>query len=875
MERDPHKARADRADRWNGKRRAARAALALEAVWPTVFALLCLLALFLAFAWFGLFERLGAFRLVPLALFLGAALWILWQARRIRLPGRNAAEARIEEANDLSHRPLRTQGDSTAEGDDPFAAALWREHQRRMADKLRTLKPARPHARTERLDPFAFRAVAVLLLVSAFAYSLGSGGGRVADIFALPAAPTRIAARVDAWVTPPSYTGRPPVYLTGQNAVANEGAVNVPADSVLSVRLSDASNASLSFTPEGGAKETVPPESAGEPAVPGAALSDAPAASSAPAAGAYEFPLRANGRAELSTTLSTLGAWSFAVTPDSAPTIAFAGEPMRARSGALNLSYTVSDDYGVVEARGLMKLHDAPAMGARPLFEPPAIKLSQPRRRGPEQVGRTSSDLTENPYAGSTVDLTLDARDEAGQTAQTPPKTIVLPERAFRNPAARAVIEQRRMLSLDANNAAKVVGLIDAVAFRGEDYGVSPGDYLALQAVRSRIANAENDDELRSAVDFLWRIALGMEDGNLSDAEKRLKDAQDALSEALKNGASDEEIDKLMAEMRQAMQEYMRELAELMKNRPPVNQQQLQSGNMQEIRPQDLDRMMNRIEDLAKSGSRDAAQQLLAEMQEMMQSLQAARPMQGQQQGDAQNPMQQQMDKLGELLRRQQDLKNQTFNLDRQQMQSQEGMDGGEMQPPGTEGQQGGGQQPMSEEELQRQLGELQKQQGQLQKDLQALQEALKGMGMEPGEGFGDAGKAMGQAEGALGEGQNGEAVGRQGEAMEALRRGARDMMQQMQQAMGQGEGQGQGQGQGQQGQMNGGYGRGEQRSDRDPLGRPRSTQGPDFGQETEVPDEIDTQRARRILDAIRKRLGDRLSPQMEREYLERLLKTP
>ena len=106
---------------------------------------------------------------------------------------------------------------------------------------------------------------------------------------------------------------------------------------------------------------------------------------------------------------------------------------------------------------------------------------------------------------------------------------------------------------------------------------------------------------------------------------------------------------------------------------------------------------------------------------------------------------------------------------------------------------------------------------------------------------------------------------------MQALRRGARDMMQQMQQAMGQGEGQGEGR----QGQRDGGYGRGEQRSDRDPLGRPRSTEGPDFGQDVEVPDEIDTQRARRILDAIRKRLGDQLSPQMERDYLERLLQTP
>jgi hypothetical protein len=86
-------------------------------------------------------------------------------------------------------------------------------------------------------------------------------------------------------------------------------------------------------------------------------------------------------------------------------------------------------------------------------------------------------------------------------------------------------------------------------------------------------------------------------------------------------------------------------------------------------------------------------------------------------------------------------------------------------------------------------------------------------------------------------------------------------MMNQMMQQMGQGEGQGEGQGQNQM-----------RRSDTDPLGRPRSTEGPDFGDTVRVPDEIDIQRAREILEAIRNRLGNALSPQLERQYLERLL---
>ncbi|MEP3672539.1 MAG: DUF4175 family protein, partial [Hyphomicrobiales bacterium] len=59
-----------------------------------------------------------------------------------------------------------------------------------------------------------------------------------------------------------------------------------------------------------------------------------------------------------------------------------------------------------------------------------------------------------------------------------------------------------------------------------------------------------------------------------------------------------------------------------------------------------------------------------------------------------------------------------------------------------------------------------------------------------------------------------------------------------------------------------------------DPLGRRDGRRSSDFGDDVEVPDEIDTQRAREILDAIRERLGETLRPQIELEYLERLLQS-
>ena len=222
------------------------------------------------------------------------------------------------------------------------------------------------------------------------------------------------------------------------------------------------------------------------------------------------------------------------------------------------------------------------------------------------------------------------------------------------------------------------------------------------------------------------------------------------------------------------------------------------------------------------------------------------------------------MDKLGEIMRRQQEMMNETFRMDQMQRGQQQrgqnrdeqlGEENGEGQPGGQPNDRG---QEMSPEEFADALKQLQEGQGKLRSDLESLMKGLEGMGIQPGQGFGEAGDAMGEAETALGEGEGDQAVGQQGRALDALRRGAQDMMQQMQ-AM--------------QGDQGGSEAGGRQRnSDRDPLGRPRATSGPDDGSTVEVPDEIDVQRSRQILEAIRKRLGNVLSPQIERDYLERLL---
>jgi len=244
-------------------------------------------------------------------------------------------------------------------------------------------------------------------------------------------------------------------------------------------------------------------------------------------------------------------------------------------------------------------------------------------------------------------------------------------------------------------------------------------------------------------------------------------------------------------------------------------------------------------------------------MQSMLENLQMARPgAQGEDGGD--DDMMSALDELGDMIRKQQQLRDKTFKQGQDQKRDKQ------RNPRGQD-----------------QLGDLRQDQQGLKDRLNKLLEQLRQRGLgnpgqdqsgqgqkgqrEKGNGneLGDAGDAMGEAEGSLGQGDAEGAVDSQGRALEAMRKGAQGLAQQMQQN-------GMGMGPGQPGRT--GRGRAEQNTD--PLGRPmRNGREYDDGVTVKVPGEIDAQRARRILEELRKRFGESARPQLELDYIERLLK--
>ena len=852
------------ARRLAAKRLAARIILYLEALAPRLLPILLLGTGFLALTWFGYFRHVPAWlHLATLAAFALGFLGLLLRLRGIGWPSTDNADRMLEARNALAHQAIRVQDDRPA-GGDAFADALWREHQARMARMIGTLRTGTPEPDIARYDRHALRAVPLLLVAIAFAFSYSNRGGLLADVVSLRA-PMETApdVRIDAWVTPPAHTSRAPVFLTGDaqgQPEASKGEIRIPQFSELTVRVTGGDGdeqVSYQVTSETAATTILTEEEKPKDAKAEGAKTEAEApAAAVNGAKTMRYEILKSG------TLSVDGrTWAFSVIPDRVPDIAFDGIPKQTVASALEISFIAKDDYGLQEARAeIVPVEEQ--KDARPLYPLPEYRLDLPRRSARDAKGTTSRNLSEHPLSGKRVKITLVAKDAAGQEGRSQPVEMVLPAKNFFEPLAAAVAEQRQVFALDANQLPRAIALNEALTIRPEETIPNLTHYLLLESAAARMKLARTDDQLRETADYLWEIALGIEDGNLSLADRRLREAQKALSEALERNAPDEEIAELMKELREAMQAYMQELARQAAKNGQMQQNAQQQGQI--LRQQDLQRMMDQIENLARSGARDQAQQMLSELQRMMNNLQAGRPQQ--QQGQQNDAMRQQMDKLGELMQKQQQLMEQTFQLDqalRDRQQRGDPLPGeeGEQQP----GDNGAGQQPtdqMTAEQLREALKKLQEQQDALGKQLGEVQEALKGMGLEPGEGFGQAGREMKGASEALGEGQGESAVGSQGRALEALRQGAQNMMSQMQ-AMGQGQGQGPGEGMPQAG-----------RNGRDPLGRERPVngQGPDFGGPTKIPEEIDIQRAREILDEIRRRLGTGASPGFERDYLERLL---
>jgi len=793
---------------------AAWAAAAWEGLWRRLWAPVTASAAFLGVALTDLLPSWPGYlhTLVVVAFVAAVGRLLYLNFRGYRFPTRTDARARLEGVMPELHRPLTAVEDRHEAGDSELSAALWAAHRQKAAAVVDRLRPDLPSPGVDTLDRRSFRAAAVLLLVIGI---LGAGNDALPRLLraftpSFDAATGTVNAKI--WLTPPSYTNMSPVFIEFP-APATQTApetLTVPQGSVALVIVTGTPR-QTELRIDGNARNL---EKVGDDSQ------------------RIEMQIPPGKRLELTQRGRLIAGWDFEMLPDLPPEIQFVREPKESGRGRLRVDYRAKDDYGIGRATAaISSTNDV----ATQIAEPFEVELATPPFNPKEATAASFLDLTAHPWAGMMVSMKLKIKDQADQSAESEALTVQLPERLFNHPVARELVGLRKALIMDfRRNAGAAVRAVDRILKARDSFGGDPHVVLLLSSTRGRLALGAGANDARSVIDMMWHAAVRIEDGNLVEAEQRLEAAEQALREAMERGASPREIEQLVDQLKQALAEFTRELAERMPQQQ--NSALKPDAGQNSFSPQDIAETMERLKQMSQMGAEEAAKKMMSELQDMLQALRQAANQTGENK-DLQEA-QQIMQELQELTQEQSQQLEETFEKARQQ--EKEGRKPGERKGDPAAGQR--------QENLRQKLGDL-----------------MGRMGEKAGsipEGMGTAEQSMRRARDRLNTGAFERASESQGEAVSALQESLDQANQQLMQSLAE---------KGMAGMV---PMPGKDQQGRDPLGR---RTGPDNGENVELPQGPDaagvSERVRAILEEIRRRAADRTRPAEEQDYLRRLMK--
>jgi uncharacterized protein (TIGR02302 family) len=854
------------------RRRLARLALAWEAIWPAIWPALGVLGAFCTVALLGLPLLLPGWARPILAAGFGVGLaYALWRGLRgLGWPGREQADRRLERVSGLAHRPLALLADRPA-GDDPVAEAVWRVHRARALAAVGRLRVGLPRPGLARRDPIALRAALGLTLLAALVIAGPEAPERlrraVVPELAAPVLPPPL--RLEAWVTPPAYTGAAPLFLSPAG-----GAISVPAGSRLQVALSG-----------------------GTGGLPDLVLGPAVTAFRALDSRSFgvEATLEQGMRLAIRRDGAEVAAWTLTVQADQPPVAAFQEPPGRAPRGlGLRLPWRAEDDWGVASLVAEVRLK------ARPTAAPHVIEIALPSGQPKQARGLAGPDLSAHPWAGLEVEILLRARDGAEQEGVSETARLVLPERSFNHPVAQQVIALRKALSLDPTARAEARRELDRIAAAPEAFEHDTTTFLAIRAARHRLTRDRRPEAVAEAQEIMWEVALALEEGRAERTARALAEARQELRQALeeaerqqregeRNAEQRAETDRRIQELRDAIRRHLEALAERLRRENDEAMPFDPQNRLMDRR--DLDRRTDRMRESNRQDRTEDTERELAELEEMLRGLEEGRTARSEQQERRRQQRergQQQMGVVQDMVQRETRMLDSGHRRAEAEAQRREAERRAEQQQrrtpwnrPSPEQQQ---QQQQQRAEAEAQALREAQQEARTQRALRrALGEVMQQFGDLTGEipaPLGRADQAMREAQELLAEG--GDARDAQQRAIRELIEGSRQMAQQLQRQFGQQEGEGEEEGD-EPGEMMGeGQGQGEGQDEgqeqgpgRDPLGR-RTREAPgaqDNGSDTRIPEEAELLRTRRLQEELRKRGAERGRPQEELDYIDRLLR--
>jgi uncharacterized protein (TIGR02302 family) len=562
-------------------------------------------------SWIGLFGGLWLLQMpaffgtagpgLALLLFIGGLIWLgLRDLGAFRWPEPFAVDRRLEEASALRHRPLATLHDRLANVRRLETFLLWRNAKEKAGETIPHLRPPRPRPVTASRDPLALRLIAILLLLIGFIIAGPQSSERLRDgLFPYYAAhAVKAAHEISLWITPPAYTGLPPVVLNGGYAGKT---IAIPAGSIVKAHVTGGwgepklvmGGQRLSFKKLD--RETWAVESTIKPG--------------------HTLQIRQGLFARVTVP--------YAYIADKPPMLTVKGPPKILPKGQWQFDLSVQDDYGVTGLILHMKLdpsiHQAPLGGPVDDERPVMTPANKPAELRPVY------DMTWHTWAGLPVIVTIEARDHLGQAAISAPMHLKLPERPFNHPVAQALIGMRKRLAWTPVSAApNVAAQLEQLLTQPGAYNGDITVFLSLRSASSHLFYDPTPAAAVTVIPQLWDTALRIEEGDLPLAAQNFRQAQDNLQKLLNDpNATPDQIAAAMEKLRTTMGQYLSEIfrriarAMAASGMPPLTQDQVNRI----LRPDDIQAFLDQLQAQALTGDKNAARDMLSQLGKMTDQL--------------------------------------------------------------------------------------------------------------------------------------------------------------------------------------------------------------------------------------------------------------
>ena len=845
----------------------ARIVLFFENFWRGIWPIFALILLFLILAFLNVFSMLAySIHILVLALFGGVLFFLILRLLSVRYSAKvSEINSRLNRDNDLTHDPLALLNENNVlKGADSKTEFLWEEYKRRIVKNLPNLKLNPPSPGIAKLDVFALRVALVLLTIISFFMGGGDIKPRIARAL-VPDAGTGLSinSRIELWVSPPKHTNLTPTF---QEYYLSSGHLTQKA-----TKFPDKSR-----IPEKNQPLEIPVDSkiivqthqiSGRPRVILGGISSEMQSIEASESEKRFYSERSIQSSDIGTrdlkVVSDRGLLMqlpVKIIPDSPPQVEFLSPLKKLSRGNFTFGTEAKDDFSIRKVWAIIK----PNFPSQKFEKYNEIKfdIAFPGLGADKLKGTVQQNFSSHRWAGTDVGLQIFAKDSKGQIGKSAILNVVLPERIFNHPTARALIGVRKLLNKKNNNViGEAVRVLSRINHSPEHYFHKTNIFLNIAIARARLKYDKSKMKVLEVQKILWRTALLIEDGEFSIAENNLKNVWNEVGRAYLNDMDPKKFDQLLEKLSSALDEYLGALAKHLKKQGL--DQSASKMLTQSLETKSLQQLLNRARSLAKSGSKDLAYKMLSQLNRMLKGIRegvrvgkvspwakAARKM---------------MDDLRGITKRQQSLVDKNYGIRNGNRTFGFKPDSDVFDSRSNKIEREVTKNNGSEKQIdfERYLLNAQKTQGQIRQELEKLKNQIQKMlGSTPGQ-IGKAGVSMDNAINKFRKRDTDGAISEQLKALNELRGAVERTSESVARRLQAGSGK-------RNGLQIGGFGE----PSLDPFGRPAQGFG---GQSNErgkvkIPTERVIHRTKEIFDELQRRSGERLRPQQELEFIDRLL---